>query len=114
VISCSLAAVACALRIAAADTTPHRALPPDRWLGPDKVQHFFVSGLAYAGSFAGARVAGADRRPALLIAIAPAAAIAVGKEIRDRRVTGRFSVRDLVADALGAGAYAALLARTAR
>jgi hypothetical protein len=34
--------------------------------------------------------------------------------VRDRRVTGHFSARDLVADALGAAAYAALLARTAR
>lgn len=98
---------------ARADTAAPR-LAPDRWLGADKAQHFFVAGFTYAGSFALARLAGQERRSALVTAAAPTALISVGKELRDRRVTGRFSVRDLVADALGAAAYAALLARTAR
>jgi uncharacterized protein YfiM (DUF2279 family) len=90
------------------------SLPPDRWLGADKIKHFFVSGAVYAFSFAGTRAAGLDRQPAMLVSIAPTALIGLGKEARDRRVTGRFSARDLVADALGAAVYAAILARTAR
>ena len=90
------------------------SLPPDRWLGADKVQHALLSGATLAFSFAGMRAAGIDRRPALVGAVVPTAIVAFGKEIRDRRVTGRFSVRDLLADAVGAGAYAAILARTVR
>jgi uncharacterized protein YfiM (DUF2279 family) len=89
-------------------------LPPDRWLGADKVKHVFTAGLATAATFSGARLANLDRRPALGVGIGVGAIVAVGKEIRDRRVTGRFSVRDLAADAVGIAAYAALLARTAR
>jgi uncharacterized protein YfiM (DUF2279 family) len=84
----------------------------DRWLGVDKVQHFFVAGFVYAASFSVARLAGAERQPALAIAVAPTALVSVGKEVHDRRTGGRFSVKDLVADALGAAAYGALLAHT--
>jgi hypothetical protein len=38
----------------------------------------------------------------------------VGKELRDRRVTGLFSVRDLAWDAAGAGSMSLLLSHTAR
>ena len=89
-------------------------LPPDRWLGADKAKHFFMAGFTAAAGFSAARLAGLDRRPALGMAAGLAATTSMGKEVRDRRVTGRFSARDLVADALGAAAYAALLARTAR
>jgi len=92
----------------------HDSLPPDRWLGSDKVKHALVSGGALAFGFAGLRTVGVDRRPALVGAALSTAAIAVGKEVRDRRVTGRFSARDLVADALGATVYATILARTVR
>jgi hypothetical protein len=94
------------------DSTP--PLPPDRWLGADKVKHVFMAGLTTATAFSGGRLAGLDRGPALGVGIGVGALVSVGKEVRDRRVTRRFSVRDLAADALGITAYAALLARTAR
>ena len=100
--------------VVAMKTARRDSLPPDRWLGADKVQHALLSGATLAFSFAGVRAAGLDRRPALVGAVVPTAIVAFGKEIRDRRVTGRFSVRDLLADAVGAGAYAAILARTVR
>lgn len=106
-----------AARAQAADSVAPRgaaALPADRWLGGDKAKHFFLAGFTYATSFAGARLAGLDRRPALAASAAPVVVVSIGKELRDRRATGRFSFKDLVADAAGAAAYAALLSRTAR
>jgi len=94
------------------DSTP--PLPPDRWLGADKVKHLFMAGVTTATAFSGGRLAGLDRRPALGVGISVGALVSVGKEVRDRRVTGRFSVRDLAADALGITVYSALLARTTR
>lgn len=95
------------------DTSVARAaLPPDRWLGEDKVKHFFLDGFTLATSVAAARAVGVERRPALVVGASVAALVGVGKEIRDRRVTGRFSPKDLLADALGAAAYGAVLART--
>jgi hypothetical protein len=94
--------------------TRRDSLPPDRWFGADKAQHALLSGATLAFSFAGLRSVGMHRRPALVAAGLPTAAVGLGKELRDRRVTGRFSVRDLAADAVGAALYAALLARTVR
>jgi hypothetical protein len=94
-----------------ADSTP---LPPDRWLGADKVKHAFLAGFSTAAAFSAGRLARLDRRPALGVGIGVGAFVSLGKEVRDRRVTRRFSARDLAADALGITAYAALLARTAR
>ena len=78
------------------------------------MKHLFMAGLTTATAFSGGRLAGLDRRPSLGVGTGVGALVSLGKEIRDRRVTGRFSVRDLAADALGIAAYAALLARTAR
>ena len=86
----------------------------DRWLGADKAKHFVVAGLVESAAFAAARGAGAERRPALAVALGVAGAVSVGKELADRRGRGSPSFRDLVWDAAGAVAYAALLARTAR
>ena len=95
----------------APDST-HPPPPPDAWLGSDKVKHFFLAGLTTATAFSAARLAGLDRRPALAVGASAAVLVSVGKEIHDRHV--RFSGRDLVADALGALAYGALVARTVR
>jgi uncharacterized protein YfiM (DUF2279 family) len=115
--------VALACAAAAAGAAPTRAAPPDsvrpsvvvdRWLGADKARHALLAGFVYAVGFSGARLAGLDRRSALAVATGPVVVVSLGKEARDRRAGGRFSVRDLAADALGAAAYAALLARTAK
>jgi uncharacterized protein YfiM (DUF2279 family) len=91
-----------------------RTAPADAWRGADKAKHFFLSGFAYAVGFAGARLAGAERRAALVGVAGAVVALSVGTEVHDRRAGRRFSARDLVADALGAAAYAAILARSTR
>ncbi len=100
------------------DTTPRLRPAPDAWLGADKAKHAFVSGFTFAVSYAGARAAGTSRRAGLSVATVPTAIVALGKEVRDRfvarGVARHFSVRDLLADVVGAAAYAAVLARTSR
>jgi uncharacterized protein YfiM (DUF2279 family) len=73
----------------------------DAWFASDKLQHFGMSFAVTAFAFAGARVVGMERDPALRVAVPVAAVAGVGKEISDRRRGDIFSVRDLVADALG-------------
>ena len=86
----------------------------DAWFGPDKVKHFFTSAFVQSVAYGGLRRAGLESRSALAGASVSSAALGVGKEIRDRSVTGEFSVRDLVWDAAGAGAASVLLVRTVR
>jgi uncharacterized protein YfiM (DUF2279 family) len=86
----------------------------ESWHGADKAKHALLAGFVYAVGFSAARLGGVARRPALAAAAGPVVVLSVGKEAHDRRRGGRFSARDLVADALGAAAYAALLARTTR
>ena len=88
--------------------------PADGWFGQDKVQHLFMSAFVQSASYGSLRGAGLSHGAALSGATAATASIGIGKELRDRRVTGVFSVRDLAWDAAGAGAMTLLLARTAR
>ena len=80
--------------------------PPDRWLAPDKLRHFFLSFGSTGFAFAASRAAGADR-DADWIASAAAALAGLGKEISDHRRGWGFSLRDLVWD--GAGIAIAIL-----
>lgn len=91
-----------------------QARPGDGWFGQDKLQHLFMSAFVQSVSYGSLRGTGLSHGAALAGATATTAAASVGKELRDRRVTGVFSGRDLVWDAAGAGAMTALLARTAR
>ena len=84
----------------------------DRWLAPDKVQHFFTSAFVQSLSYGVLRRAGADNGNALAGASVITLTAGVGKEVRDRRTKGEFSVRDLAWDAAGAGAATLLLVRT--
>jgi hypothetical protein len=78
----------------------------DAWLGSDKAQHVLLSYATTVFTFAAVRAVSGDADAALYVALPVAAAAGVGKEVHDLRRGGRFSVRDLVADALGiAGAY---------
>jgi len=89
------------------------ALPPVKsWFGADKLKHFLTSAFVQSAAFSAARAAGADRRVSNVAAAGVTAAVGVAKEVRDRRVGKRFSTQDLVWDAAGAGAMAALLARS--
>ena len=74
--------------------------PADAWLGEDKFRHFWASYVVTSFGFAAAVAAEQDRDAALTIGIGVGAAAGVAKELYDRRRT-IFSVRDLVADALG-------------
>jgi uncharacterized protein YfiM (DUF2279 family) len=78
--------------------------PADLWLGADKFRHAGMSFAITAYGYGAARAAGADRGAALYIALPVAAAAGVGKEIHDHRRGGVFSIRDLVADAVGVAA----------
>lgn len=123
-----LAAAALLLATMASDTMPHArhardvctpcvtpatfeaaGASADAWLGSDKFVHAGMSWAVAAFAYAGLRLAGADGDAGLTIALPVAAAAGVGKELHDRRRGGRFSVRDLVADAVGIGAAYFLL-----
>ena len=87
--------------------------PADRWFGPDKVKHFFMSGFTQSVAYSGLRATGMAHGSSLTTASAVTAAVGLGKEWHDRRGTG-FSARDLVWDAAGAGTATLLLRRTTR
>ena len=88
--------------------------PRDGWFGPDKVQHFFVSAFVQSLGYGSLRATNASHQSSLVGATAASAAIGVGKELRDRRVTGLFSLRDLTWDAAGIGASTLMLEHTQR
>ncbi|MEO8564044.1 MAG: hypothetical protein ABI601_18330 [bacterium] len=94
--------------------TGPRHPPPDRWFGPDKLQHFFTSAFVQSATYGGLRRVGAGQGPALAGASTLTAVAGVGKELYDRQVKGEFSVRDLAWDAAGAAAASVLLVRTVR
>jgi putative lipoprotein len=89
-------------------------LPPDNWLGVDKLKHFMMSAFAESAAYAGLRSTGVEHGPALAAAAGATIALGVGREIHDRRVYGRFSVRDLTWDAIGAAAALPLLNKSQR
>jgi uncharacterized protein YfiM (DUF2279 family) len=76
----------------------------DAWLGADKFTHAAMSWAGAAFTFAAMRSVGAERDTSLEVAVPVALAAGAAKELFDHRRGGRFSVRDLVADAVGVGA----------
>jgi uncharacterized protein YfiM (DUF2279 family) len=82
------------------------------WFGPDRIKHFFLSFFVQSASYSVARAANLDRTAALGAATAATATAAVSKEVWDRKRGTGFDRRDLVWDALGAGAASLLLVRT--
>ncbi|MEP6732366.1 MAG: hypothetical protein ABJE10_17095 [bacterium] len=90
------------------------ALPGDRWIAPDKLQHFFASAFVQSMSYGALRTTGLPHGAALAGASITTAAVGVGKELHDLRVKGEFSMRDVTWDAAGAGAATILLVRTQR
>ena len=87
-------------RLTRRDTLP----PRDRWLAPDKGKHVAASFfLALGGQYLFEEKARLQRDSALALSLGTGAAVGVGKELYDGFLgrTGRFSFRDLVADALG-------------
>ena len=88
--------------------------PDDSFFGIDKVKHFFIAGFVESMAFAGAQAAGSERSTARPVAIGAVGTVSVGRELYDWRAKGHFSVRDLVWDALGAGAALLVLNKTQR
>ena len=89
-------------------------LSPDPWFGADKLKHFFMTAFVQSVAYSTLRATNAGHRSSLYGASVASAVVGVGKELRDRRVGGEFSVRDLVWDAAGAGTASLLLDRTRR
>lgn len=89
-----------------------RVKPADPIFGVDKVKHFFIAGFVETLTFGGLEAAGANRSASRAAAIGTAAAVSFGREIHDRRTKGVFSVKDLVWDALGAGAALLVINKT--
>jgi putative lipoprotein len=90
------------------------AAAPDRWFGPDKLKHFFISAFVQSVAYSAVSATGAGRQSSLWGATSVTAVYGVAKEIHDRRSRGEFSGRDLVWDAAGAGAMTLLLRRANR
>jgi len=85
----------------------------DRWIAPDKLQHFLLSMAVTSFSFGAADLAGADDDVRMGLAVSAAAVAGIAKELVDLRGGAWFSAKDLAWDALGILAAAALL-RSAR
>jgi uncharacterized protein YfiM (DUF2279 family) len=88
------------------------ARPAGGWFGADRLKHFFLSFFVQSASYSIARGVGASRSAALIPATAATAAVGLSKELWDRNRGQGFDRRDLLWDALGAGAASALLLRT--
>ena len=84
----------------------------DRWFAPDKMKHFFMAAFVQSASFSGMRAAGMTKSSSLAGATVLTAGVSIGKEIHDRRSGGEFSVKDLMWDAAGMAAGAALSEHT--
>jgi putative lipoprotein len=100
--------VIAALLLAAALTEP----PKDRWIGVDKVKHFFVSAFVHSVAYSAARAAKLSASNAQAAAGVVTGVVGVGREIHDKRVGKPFSFKDLTWDAAGAAAAATVLNKT--
>jgi uncharacterized protein YfiM (DUF2279 family) len=81
----------------------------DAWFGADKLKHFFMSAFIQSAGFSAARAAGWSGSNAQVAAGVSSLVFAVGKEVRDRGVSGHFSVKDLIWDGAGSLTAFALL-----
>lgn len=83
--------------------------PPDPWFAEDKLKHFVASFVVSSLSVSGARLAGFDRPTSIRVGLGIGAGVGVLKEIRDVRVEGAFSYRDILWDIAGIAAAAAVV-----
>ena len=86
----------------------------DKWLSADKAKHFFTAAFVQSASYGGLRYLGANQPSSLVGASIVGATVSIGKEVRDSRVGGNASGKDLTWDAAGMIAASALLHRTQR
>ena len=80
----------------------------DSWMGRDKIRHFFMSAFVHSVAFSATRMV-ADRSTSRWVAGGAVVAAGVLKERSDRRAGGPFSRKDLVWNAAGGLASAALM-----
>jgi uncharacterized protein YfiM (DUF2279 family) len=99
-----------------APTTPARPSrrPADRWVAEDKWKHLVTSFFATTVAASAARAAGLSPELSLRAGVAAGAGAGVAKEVYDLGRGGRLdaSLRDLVWDAAGLAAGAALVRQT--
>ena len=76
----------------------------DSWFGSDKARHVWMSYVTTAFTFAAVYSIEDDTDLALTVAVPVGALVGIGKETFDRRRGERFSLKDLVADAVGVAA----------
>ena len=86
----------------------------DRWLAPDKVKHFVTCAVIDGVSYGALRATRVGHQSSVVGAGVAAAAIGIGKEVRDRKAYGVFSLRDLTWDLAGIGAGTALVSQVER
>jgi uncharacterized protein YfiM (DUF2279 family) len=87
--------------------------PRDPWFAEDKLMHFAASFAATTLAASAARSAGLSRGGSTIAGAIAAGGVWLWKEIDDQRQPdGFFSTRDLVWDAAGIAAAAAVLQRT--
>ncbi len=87
--------------------------PRDRWLGYDKLQHVTFSFLStLSNQYVLVNKFDLSEKEAFPVSISLTASLGLGKEVYDQRRGSRFgfSYRDLVADAVGIGLAAAVIA----
>lgn len=83
--------------------------PPPSWIGADKVKHFLLSAFAHSVAYSAARAVGMQRTSSQIVGGASVVLVGTWKELHDRRAKRPFSAADLVWDAAGGLAAAALM-----
>lgn len=97
--------------VVASVPAPTAASPTaDRWLAEDKLQHFALSFATVQVGYGGGRVV-FDREAAVPLAAGVALLLGVGKEVRDARTGGHFSLKDLAWDLAGVALAVAFVRR---
>ncbi len=87
--------------------------PGDRWIGEDKWMHLVTSFVVTSISASAARTVGFGSDASIVAGVTIGAGAGIWKEFRDLRGPQQlFSYRDLVWDAAGVGAAAAVLKQT--
>jgi putative lipoprotein len=87
--------------------------PPDRWFARDKALHFTASALIQSVGHSVLRANGRSYRDAAWTAAGVTMSVGVAKELWDRHDGRVFSLKDLTADAAGAGTGAILIRQLA-
>ena len=88
-------------------------VPPDRWFARDKALHFTASALIQSLGHSVLRANGHAYRDAAWTAAGITMSIGVAKELWDRHDGRYISLKDLTADAAGAGTGAVLMRQVA-